>query len=67
MFNWNIVCAELDKIGITVDNDIRGKLVQGDLSQITTLYSRLERYMAIIAGQDFLKFDEIHTAELQSL
>ena len=54
--NWDIVCAELDKIGITVEDSFIDLLVKGNLAELNKLYARVERYLQIIAGDEFLKF-----------
>lgn len=34
-------------------------MVEGDKTAIDTLFKRIERYVTIIAGKEFLKFDKI--------
>jgi hypothetical protein len=42
-----------------VAEQVRGMLVDGDLEQLAKIYTRIERYMSIIAGADFIKFESL--------
>ncbi len=57
--NWTTISNELDKIGINIDEDKLAEMIEGQLPPIEKIFSRIERYMKIIAGADFLKFDNL--------
>ena len=55
------------KIGISVDEDILKEIVDERKEHIEKLFFRFERYMKIIAGADFLKFENLQPEDLQDL
>jgi len=55
--NWIILSDQLDKIGITIENETRDEIIKKEQAQIDRLFMRIERYMKIIAGADFLNFE----------
>ena len=50
LFNWNLICTELDKIGIIVENDKKSMYVAGDSQEIDKLFKRIERYVTRISS-----------------
>ena len=62
--NWDIIAAELDKIGINIADDILRNIKRANQSPIDKLFRRIERYTTIIAGPDFLKFENLTIEDL---
>ena len=62
--NWNAIAEELDNVGINIDQDVIDEIVSGNQPPIDKLFSRIERYMKIIAGADFLKFENLLPEDL---
>ena len=62
--NWNAIAEELDKVGINIDDEVITEIVEGHQEPIDKTFMRIERYMKIIAGADFLKFDDLIPEDL---
>ena len=62
--NWNAIAEELDKVGINIDDEVIAEIVEGHQEPIDKTFMRIERYMKIIAGADFLKFDDLIPEDL---
>lgn len=56
--NWMVIRKELDNTGITIDTDVLQSLEAGDNEAVNKLYIRLERYMKILCGPEFLNFED---------
>lgn len=63
--NWNTIAEELDKVGINIDDEVVDEIVEGHQEPIERLFMRIERYMKIIAGAEFLKFDNLIPEDLE--
>ena len=57
--NWMLIANELDKIGVNIEEDVIEEIVQGSQVQIDKVFTRIERYLTIIAGPDFIKFENL--------
>lgn len=53
-----VIRKELDNTGITIDTDVLQSLEAGDNEAVNKLYIRLERYMKILCGPEFLNFED---------
>ena len=65
--NWNTIAEELDKVGINIDDEVISEMVDGQQEPIDKIFMRIERYMKIIAGAEFLKFDNLLPEDLQNI
>ena len=65
--NWNTIAEELDKVGINIDDEVISEIVEGQQDPIDKTFMRIERYMKIIAGADFLKFDNLIPEDLENV
>ena len=63
--NWNTIAEELDKIGINIDEDALGEMVQGIQEPIDKIFMRIERYVKILAGAVFLEFKDLKPEDLE--
>ena len=54
-----MIAEELDKIGINIDGDVVEEIILGKQEPIDRIFMRIERYIKIIAGANFLKFDSL--------
>ena len=57
--NWTVIANELDKIGVNIEEDALGEIVEGRQAPIEKVFKRIERYLTIIAGPDFIKFENL--------
>ena len=57
----------MQKIGINIDEESQTAIVEGKSEPIDKIFMRIERYMKIIAGADFLKFENIKPEDIQDL
>jgi hypothetical protein len=57
----------VQKIGINIDEESQTAIVEGKSEPIDKIFMRIERYMKIIAGADFLKFENINPEDIQDL
>ena len=64
-YNWNVVAWELDKIGINIEDDVLTRIKAAQQTPIDKLFSRIERYLTIIAGKEFLKLENVEAEDLQ--
>ena len=64
--NWNAIAEELDKVGINIDDEVIAEIVEGHQDPIDKTFMRIERYMKIIAGAEFLKFDNLVPEDLET-
>ena len=63
--NWSTIAEELDKVGINIDAEVIEEILQGQQEPIDRVFTRIERYMKIIAGADFLKFDDLKPEDFE--
>ena len=57
--NWKSIAEELDKIGINIETEAHSKILEGQKDAIVTIFLRLERYSKIIAGSQFLNYENL--------
>ena len=50
--NWNLICNEIDKIGICINNETKQAYIEGEFSEIHKIFNRIERFMKILTGND---------------
>ena len=63
-YNWNTIAWELDKIGINIEDEALADIKDSKQAPIDRLFMRIERYSKIIAGSDFLDFENLEAADL---
>ena len=63
-YNWNTIAWELDKIGINIEDEALADIKESKQAPIDRLFMRIERYSKIIAGPDFLKFENLEADDL---
>ena len=57
--NWKSIAEELDKIGINIATEDYSKILEGHKDSIITIFLRLERYSKILAGSQFLNYENL--------
>ena len=57
--NWKAIGEELDKIGITIEEETIDEIVEGIQAPIDRIFMRIERYVKILAGAEFLEFKDL--------
>ena len=57
--NWKTIAEELDKIGITIEDETIDEIVEGIQAPIDRIFMRIERYVKILAGAEFLEFKDL--------
>ena len=65
--NWDTVAEELDKVGLIIEDDALSDIKDAKQVAIDRLFTRIERYSTIIAGPDFLKFENVDVREFVEL
>jgi len=51
LYNWNLICSELDKMGISIEPDARSLIVAGDTEQVLNLFMRVERLCSKLSSK----------------
>ena len=57
--NWTILTDELDRIGISFEPEQLERIKTGSVDDIVIIFTRIERYSKILAGAQFLEFNEV--------
>ena len=62
--NWQIIEEELDTVGINIGEENLEKIRGGTQAPIDKIIERIERYSRIIAGDEFLNFEDLQERDL---
>ena len=63
--NWKTIAEELDKVGITIEEESINEIVEGIQAPIDRIFMRIERYVKILASAEFLEFKELKPEDLE--